>query len=329
MKSEPPDDKTLRKVLADIRKGYSLAVKGGEKAYVRHFGNEDQEELESHYQEIYDKARARGLPTEQEAMDLLIKEDIWTQEDETAFVENKKYIETLQETKRNLIIPSQIRSVEEDLDKANQDLNEKFAKRQSLLAETCESYARNKSNDYSIYLSFFKTPEMSEKYFSLEEFHEISKPKLAEWFAAYSNAVEILSIENIKYLAISNVFSMYYGILGGANIYKFIQRPVYEFSFYQLNLLNYAKVLHSILENVEKIPESVKKDPDQLMSYAESNNKRRETVQKGEGKQGFSVMGATQKDMGEMGVKDELSVSPFELAKEKGSLTIEDFKNFM
>jgi hypothetical protein len=50
-------------------------------------------------------------------------------------------------------------------------------------------------------------------------------------------------------------------------------------------------------------------------------------VEKSQGKQGFSVMGATTKDMGEMGLKDELSLSPFDLAKDKGSLTIEDFQN--
>ena len=39
-------------------------------------------------------------------------------------------------------------------------------------------------------------------------------------------------------------------------------------------------------------------------------------------------MGASKEDMNEIGVSDELSVSPFQLAKEKGSLTIEDFQNF-
>ena len=103
---------------------------------------------------------------------------------------------------------------------------------------------------------------------------------------------------------------------------------MYDFSFYQLNLLNYAKILNSIIENHGKIPDKIKKDPDRLLAYAESKSKNKAIVDKGKGKQGFSVMGASKEDMGEMGVSDELSVSPFELAKKKGSLTIKDFQNF-
>jgi hypothetical protein len=79
---------------------------------------------------------------------------------------------------------------------------------------------------------------------------------------------------------------------------------------------------------VEKIPESVKKHPDQLIDFAEAKSRNKDVVAKSQDKQGFSVVGASKEDMGEMGVSDELSVSPFQLAKEKGSLTIEDFQNF-
>jgi hypothetical protein len=121
---------------------------------------------------------------------------------------------------------------------------------------------------------------------------------------------------------------MYYNILGSKQLFRFFEKPIYEYTFYQLNLLNYAKVLHSILENVEKIPENIKKDPDKLLAFAEAKNRNKDMVQKSQDKQGFSVMGSSKHDMDEIGVSDELSVSPFQLAKEKGSLTIEDFQNF-
>ena len=85
--------------------------------------------------------------------------------------------------------------------------------------------------------------------------------------------------------------------------------------------------MNSILENIEGIPESIKSNPDDLIDYAESKQKNKNVVEKSKDKQGFSVVGATKKDMDEMGVSDELAVSPFELAKKKGSLTIEDFQN--
>ena len=328
MDNEPPDDKILRKVLSDIIDGASFVRNKGNFGYVKHFGNKDQEELESYYDSIFDKAKFNGLPTEKEAFDLLKKEDLWTEKDESEYKSNKKYIESLNETKNNLIIPSQINEVEKDILETQKKLNEIEVQRRELLSETCENYARNKSNDYSIYLSFYKDKECSKKLFSQEEYEELSKKELTDWFLRYSETTRHLSIDSIKYLAISNVFTIYYNILGQKQLYKFFDKPVYQYSFYQLNLLNYAKVLHSILENVEKIPESIKKHPDQILSFAEAKNRNKDVVQKSQNKQGFSVVGASKKDMKEIGVSDELSVSPFQLAKEKGHLTIEDFQNF-
>lgn len=328
MDGEIPDETTLRKVFSDVVNGHSTIEYEGQTAFVKHFGSREQQQLEWHYESIFKRAKKNGLPTEAEVMDFLKKESLWTEQDENEYVENQKYIENLKETKKNLIIPSQVVDMSKDIEKSQKDLALKQSKRDSLITETCESYARNKSNDYSIFISFYKNEECTKKLFSKNEFDELTKHEISIWFECYMKESSHLSIDNIKYLSISNIFTMYYNILGAGNMYKLIHRPVYDFSFYQLNLLNYAKILHSILENYGKIPEKVKQDPDRLLAYAESKNKNKAIVEKGKDKQGFSVMGASKKDMGEMGVSDELALSPFQLAKEKGSLTIEDFQKF-
>jgi|TARA_Y100000289_G_scaffold19707_1_gene19019 hypothetical protein len=328
MADEPPEEKTLRKVLSDVINGYTFVDNEGEEAYVKHFGSREQQELEEHYDRIFKKAQKNGLPTEKESMEFLKEQDLWTEQDEVEYVDVQKYIENLEETKKNLIIPSQIKEIEKDIEESQTKLAEKQSKRDSLLTETCETYARNKSNDYSIFISFYKNKSLTEKLFTEQEFDELSKTEMSEWFGFYMKESVHLSIENIKYLAISNIFTMYYNILGSKNLYKIIPKTPFDFSFYQLNLLNYAKILNSIIENHPKMPDKVKKDPDRLLAYAEAKSKNQAIVDKGKNKQGFSVMGASKQDMGEMGVSDELSISPFELAKKKGSLTMEDFQNF-
>ena len=328
MANDCPSDEILRKVLAQITEGYSpVELEGQEKAYVKHFGNEDQYRLESFRSNIYNKARKNGLPTEEETLALMIEEDIWTTEDEERYKEYGEKVQSLEETKRNLIIPSQRERITEEISEAQEELSKIMVRRQSLLSETCESYAQNKSNDYSIYLSFYKSPHGEEKYFTKDEYAELTKQELAQWFGAYNDAIIDLSTQNIKHLAINNVFSMYYNVVGSANLYKFFDRPIYHLSFYQLNLLNYAKILHSILENIEKIPEGIKDNPDELISFAESKGRNKSAVEKSQDKQGFSVVGATRKDMEEMGVASEADVSPFELAglNKDGTLTMEDF----
>lgn len=326
--NEVPEEKVLRKTFSEVIKGCTKTSLNGKDLFIRHFGNEDQAMLEENYQEIYDKAKKNGLPTTEESLELLMEEDLWTKQEEGEIHETELYLNNLQETKKNLIIPSQIENINKDIEEAQKKFEILTVKKNSLLTETCESYSQKRNNDYSIYLCLYKDPNLSKRFFSWDEFCEAPKAQLTAIFETYLQAVKDLSIRNIKYLALSELFSSYYNILGGKNLFRFFDKPVYELTFYQLNLLNYAKVLHSILENVQNIPEEVKKHPDDLLAYAESSAKNRKIVEKSQNKQGFSVVGASKTDMDEMGVSDQLAMSPFELAKKKGSLTIEDFQNF-
>lgn len=326
--NEIPEEKILRKVFSDIIKGFSLGSVNDRAFLVKHFGSEEQSFIEDHYSSIYKKARNNGLPTNEESLNLLMEEDLWTKKEESELYESKGYLDNLHETKKNLIIPSQIERINEDIKEAEEKYGALEVKKQSLLSETCESYAQKKNNDYSIYVCLRRKDDINKKLLSWDEFSELPKAALSEMFEAYAGTVEHLSIKNIKYLAISQTFTSYYNLLGGKNLFRFFDKPVYELTFYQLNLLNYAKVLHSILENIQNIPEEIKKHPDDLLAYAESSAKNKKIVEKSQNKQGFSVVGASKTDMDEMGVSDQLAMSPFELAKKKGSLTIEDFQNF-
>ena len=327
-KKTAPEDTALRKVLSEIVDGYTKIHLNKRTVFVKHFSNNDQCLLEGNYEEVFEKAKKNGLPTEKETLELLIREGIWSNEEEGEIDELKLYSTNLKETKKNLIIPSQIEEINKDISKAEGSLNVLLSKRGSLFASTCESYASNKNNDYSIYLSFYKNKNLNKAYFTWDEFCEVPKKELQAMFTGYMQNTKHLSINNIKYLSISNVFSIYYNVLGQENLYKFFDENIYSLSYYQLNLLNYAKILNSIIENVENVPENIKQDPDELLSFAESQSRNKEVRERSKDKQGFSVMGATKKDMGEMGVSSETDISPFELAKKKGSLTIEDFQNF-
>lgn len=328
MKNKTPTEGELRKLFCEIAQGSSQGFHKEKCFFIKHLTQVDQYELEQQKEEVYEKAKARGLPTEKEALEILIEGDVWSQEEENEIIETESYKKNLLETKRNLIVPSQIENINKDLEEAEAKLKNLKDKKASLLTQTCEGYSATKNNDYSLYILLHKDPSCTQKLFNWEEFGELSKVQLQEWLLAYGEMSGHLTLDYIKHLAISAIFGLYYNITGDKNLYAFFQKPVFELTFYQLNLLNYGRVLHSILENIEGIPEEIKKNPDDLLDYAESKRKNKDVVEKSKDKQGFSVMGATQKDMKDMGVSDEAAVSPFELAKKKGALTLEDFQNF-
>mgnify|MGYP003641602440 CR=1 FL=1 len=328
MKTDRPTDQELRRTFCDITQGFTSAPLRDKTVFIKHLGQVDQYLVEERREEIYEKAKAKGLPTNKEAIEVLIENDVWSEQEERDIVSNQDYLNNLLDTKKNLIIPSQISSINEDINKASEDLNKLKAKKSSLLTQTCETYANLKSNDFSVYLCLHKDKTTNEKFFSWDEFSELSKNEIRALLELYAQSSSHLDIEKVKYLSVSSIFSLYYNIIGSDNLHNFFRKPIYELTFYQLNLLNYARVLNSILENVDGIPEAIRQEPDDLLAYAESKRKNKNVVDRSKDKQGFSVMGATKKDMDEMGIADETTVSPFDLAGSKGSLTLEDFQNF-
>jgi len=328
MKADRPTESILRKIFCEITEGSTPSSLDGRLFFVKHLDQQDHYLIEQNKDEIYQKAKKGGLPTNEEAIQTLIENDIWSTEEEKDIEENENYLKNLSDTKKNLIIPSQIEEINKDIKEAEEKLNALKEKKNSMLTQTCEGYAETKNNDYMVYSSLYKDAECKEKMYSWDEFCSLTKIQIGDIVQTYSEACGHLTLKNIKYLAISPIFTLYYNLAGADNLYQFLKKPLYQLTFYQLNLLNYAKVLHSILQNIEGIPESIQEDPDDLLDYAESKRKNKNVVDKSKDKQGFSVVGATRKDMDEMGVSDEVSVSPFDLAKKKGSLTLEDFQDF-
>ena len=182
MEQSAPEEKLLRQALSEIIQGFSTFEYKDATVYIKHFNQEDQALLENQYQEVFEKAKKQGLPTEEETLQMLKDEDLWTEEEENQLISQKKYIDNLHDTKTSLIIPSQVENIRKDIEEAEKEYNELSNKKQSLLHETCEGYAKKKNNDYSLYLSFYKSSKCIDKFFSKEEFYSLPKQELQSFF---------------------------------------------------------------------------------------------------------------------------------------------------
>lgn len=326
--TEAPDrsDQFYRRIFSNIVRGYSKTSYKKNDVYIKHFSFEEQGHLEESYHEAYEKARKEGLESEEECYTFLQEEGLWTKEEEQALQAQEGYVSNLEQTRKQIAIPSQAELISQDLEVARKKLEEIQQQKIDLLPETCESYAQKKSNDLVVYYSYYVSPECNKKLFSWDEYCSLSKNELHSLFVVYNDAVAELSIENIKHLALSNFFSLYGVVLGSKEMHTFFDKSMPEHTFYQLHLLNYAKILTSILENVENIPEQFKTDPDKLMDFASAGRKGEKMRERSSEADGYSVVGASSKDMKDIGIKDIGTQSIHELAKQKGgTLSLEDF----
>ncbi len=315
----------LNKTFADICEGFSIMPLDERGAYIRHFNFRDQRKLDSFYDKIFSVAKSRGLPTEKETLKFLEKEGLWGEKDERDITTQRLYVDNLEKTKANLILESQKDQVRKDLENAKEKLDKLIDQKRELLNNTCESYAQNKLNNEVLFLSLYKDDELKERLYTRDEFEDFSILRLNRLFGEYNEATAHLSTESIKQLATLGFFTNYYNIVE-KNPQDFFRGNLYDWTFYQVNLINYGKIFKNIFENVPDIPDAIKEDPDALLEFAQSSGKRREAMERSSNADSYSLVGATKKDLAHMGVQEgeAQSLEAF-AAKKGGKLGITDF----
>lgn len=298
-------------------------------AWAKHFSFFDQIELDREYQKSFDKAKESGLSTRQEMLEMLEKTGAWTTKEETDWASKKQYVQTLEQTKSKLVVPSQIKSLQNQIDKARKDVNEVEAKRSSLIGQTCENYANSQLNSQTILYSLFEDQECKKPLISGEDIEYIDNRDLSLLISAYNKGVAPLDINSIKKMSLSGFFTSYFSLVEKNPIYIFNVKNICELTFYQLNLLSYAKVLRSIIRNTDP-PKHLMDNPDKLLEWSEKGEKARKMMEKSQdGEKAFSVVGANKDDYKEMGTERK-GKSIFDLASQGdkgGELGIMDFIN--
>lgn len=295
--------------------------------YAKHFNFFDQVKLDEEYQKSFRKAKDSGLSTREEMLETLDQTGAWTKKDESKWASQKQYIETLEQTKSKLVVPQQIKNIDKQLEQARKALLETDAKRSSLIGQTCENYANNQLNSLTILNSLFEDSECTKPFIDKEDVEYIDNRDLSLLISSYNSAVRQLDMDSVKKMSLSGFFTSYFSLVEKNPIYVFNVKNICELTFYQLNLLSYAKVLRSIIRNTDP-PKHLMDDPDKLLEWSEKGEKARKLMEKSQdGDKAFSVVGAKGDDYKEMGAERK-GTSIFDIKGKdgkSGELGIMDF----
>lgn len=323
-------EKSLRFAFHDILKGYSKVeiipepssslfnpLKKKITAFAKHFSFIDQVQLDLIYDEAFQKAKDSGLPTKEEALKSLRDSGDWTREEESDLVQKKSYVETLKKTVAKVMVKSQSESIYKQIDNVTAEVAELEKKRQSLVAQTCETYASSVLNSKTIVGSLYDSEELNKLLISEEDIEYLDNSDIGLLVRSFNDSVAHLSIDVIKKMALSGFFTSYFALVEKSPIEIFKVTSACDLTFYQLNLLSYAKVLRSIIRNTQ-VPKHLLDDPDKILEWSEKGEKQRKVMERASQKdKSFSMVGATKEDYSEMGAERE-GVSIFDMAKKKG-----------
>lgn len=314
-----------RKNLVEIIDGSSTSFIKGKRVFIKHKNVSDVVDYEIIYDNYFERARERGLPTEKEVLEELEMAEVWTKEDEEYIKTQTSFIEGLRLSKGSLYIESAKESINRQLKDAEYDLNLHLAKRASLIANCAETYSTNRANDYYILRSFYKDKGTTELLYTEEEFEYLESSILAEVVTAYNNFHGKFSEQQIMELVIQDFYKIYYSFCETAT--DFFGAPVAKLTNFQLNLLIYTRIFKNIFEQHSDIPERMMKDPNALLDFAASAKSRedaKDALNK-DNSAGASVVGATKQDLADLGLNTGTQKTMTQAAKEKGgSLSMKD-----
>jgi hypothetical protein len=141
-----------------------------------------------------------------------------------------------------------------------------------LIGKTAESFADKKVNEYYLFLSLFKDNKLTEKYFTNEDFNDLSEFELNQLLMAYNKRMELFN--NISFKKIS-LWPNFINLLDlcADNAYQFFGRPIIELTFYQIQVFSSGKNYKNILNNSKiQPPIEVMNDSEKLYLWFEKNS---------------------------------------------------------
>jgi hypothetical protein len=295
--------------------------------YIKHLTTHDQVDLEEIEDTFFEKAQSKGLSTEKERLDSLIKEGGWTKEDSKFLESQKAFIGNLNKAKFDLILKSQIDAQQKIIESELKKLNEKLFEKESLIGNTCEKYSKQRVNDYYISRSFFKDDTCLDPLFTEKQYEELTYSEVGFFVKTHNSQFSLFEEENIQRMILEDFYFPYMPFC--EDTIQFFGKPVCALTHNQLKLILFTRVFKNIFDNNENIPDKIRKDPQALMDFASSSRKGKEVMDKHAEKGGHStIVGATKEDYEYMGVSanESKGTQTLHQAAEKkgGSLNMND-----
>ena len=103
------EDASLKVIFSEILRGFTLVeTRSHGKIKIKHFTNFDSAELDIKNKLFLDKAINQGLPTREDRVEYLLKENIWTEEKNKQILQSKSMLAGLKNSKSKVFLQSHI-----------------------------------------------------------------------------------------------------------------------------------------------------------------------------------------------------------------------------
>ena len=271
-----------------------------QKVFIKHLSDLETGQSERAYQDLLFQGKEKGLKTEKETINFLIEEKCWSESNEEKISSLSDEISRLKSARDKLIIKSQLSQLEKDMKPLADELYVLDYERRENLGMTTEVFANKKISEETIQSSFFKDRELTELFYSEEEFEYLSQEAVNESLSIYSEMVsKKFAGDEIKRVSVCPFFMNTY-VICNDNVYNFFGKPILYLTNFQVALMSSAKYFKNLMGNAKPPPEDFYTSPDKIIEWYELQNKTMQAKNaiedKGEAG-GKSLMGASRVEL--------------------------------
>lgn len=303
-----------------------------EPLYIKHFGDIDTSRFEEYYTINYEQAIAKGLPSEKDQNQYLIKEGLWDISQDKDISIKEGALSDLNDLKSKTYLFSKLNKINRDISKLEDEIYKLKQSKKQLIGLTAESYAQNKMEYYYISSSFYIDDNLKNRKFDEENFEIENVRQFNEYVNLHNNTVQKFNLKNVKFLSISD-FMQGLISLSENKAYNFFGKPITMLTYYQTTMFIYAKYYSSILSTPEarKLKADIKTDPEKLGDWYSTTNNLNNKLKSSNVKDGMVfVNDATEEDLAHLNENSDQKPSNLDkLAKEKGGeLGLQDLVKF-
>ncbi len=318
----------------EILRGYS-SVKdekfGG--FYLKHTDYDSSEDLDELKEALMNKATKEGLPTIKQREEEIKKEGDWSGEEESEMRELRSYVSNLKDTKSKVLLKAEIESINKDIEKSSDKLENLNEQKQALIGYTAEAYASKKVNENYLVTTSFKDKELTERLITEKDYNYLQDEDITALTGVFVEDSVKFSEENIKRISLCTYFMNFFS-LSDDNPMTFYGKPITKLTFNQVDLFSYGRYFKTMIQNMDRSLTSEElDDPDKIIDLFNVSKNVEKITSKTQKKEGdgkaTSIVGATKEDMERMGLSSDqnhekqVSLSQ-EARKQGGKLSMED-----
>lgn len=292
--------------------------------YIKHLNTLDVADVES-ISELYQE-KAADLPTEEEALQYIIKESFWSEAKEREVKELKSFLSNLNVTKTKLSFAAEIAAVNKEIEDTRIKLFCLEMEKAAALPPVRESFIQKKTNEYYMFQAVYQDQGLIHRLFTEEEFNELENEDIDSLINLYNQFTEKFSPTTIKKIAVSPFFLNLFTLCND-DAHKFYGRDIISLTNYQVELFNNGRYFKHILsEYKDRITDEMLDDPDALVEWFNSNKNIDEKLAKSDKESlggSTALVGASKKDLSRLGLEDGSVNLAKEAQKHGGKLTMQ------